>query len=653
MAQVNPWGMMRLVGFLLLGLLVLGAPVAVGCLGAGLSGVGDNQPPEHPTTTLQPAVIKQPRVAVPTDIPAVVPMATEQLTPPATPLPTVAAANAPVPSPTPMPIASPAPEPAQTPAVRPTKSQRTPTPTAPSANDGWSELASYDLRQDGYLRSTQPERERMISDLVWVADGIANPDKGSVSEMDAVQGLIYLAVNGGSAFFDVVEHSWVQDGRNKPAMESLGHLAQQYPDKLAQLMAHPAISDGINDDEAKIIAVLWTVQRYNPQLVDTLLDPDKVFLEERTIILPLAGAVHLTLVRTRPGAERSMDVIEGALRGTEEFMSAPFPQRDLILLFEDALPEFAGGLNSKTHTTIRPTNDADEQSADAALALHVHELASYYWTSNEQWIVQGAEVLLDTIVGNVTPAHPIIMRWEPCAYAGTIAELESLAAQKGDAEFRCNYILGGRIFHELYRNMDELTFRQGFRRLYLLAQHDDDGDDCQGISAGICHLEAAFKTDVTEEVAAVVDRAIARWYHGTVPSDLSYQDDRPVDPVLPSINGRIDRAWVSTERGEGPAVASISASDRPDSLYINLMYSYDDHHGPDRLTLQSVQYFEGDGFYFNRDLDDSINVAGSAASRRKGFSLGSAAVNGPPGRYWVYVYLGEQKLAQVSYEITP
>ena len=70
-------------------------------------------------------------------------------------------------------------------------------------------------------------------------------------------------------------------------------------------------------------------------------------------------------------------------------MSVPFQQRDLILLFEDALPEFAGGLNSKTHTTIRPTNDADEQSADTALALHVHELASYYWTSNEQWIVQG------------------------------------------------------------------------------------------------------------------------------------------------------------------------------------------------------------------------------------------------------------------------
>ena len=93
-------------------------------------------------------------------------------------------------------------------------------------------------------------------------------------------------------------------------------------------------------------------------------------------------------------------------------------------------------------------------------------------------------MLLDTVVGNSTPAHPIALSWEPCAYAGTIAELESLAAQKGDVEFRCNYTLGGRIFHELYRNMDELTFRQGFRRLYLLAQHDDGGDDCQGTSAG-------------------------------------------------------------------------------------------------------------------------------------------------------------------------
>ena len=78
-------------------------------------------------------------------------------------------------------------------------------------------------------------------------------------------------------------------------------------ERFRQVMAHPAIRDGINDEEAKIVATLNSMDRHRPGLEDILLDPDRVTLEERTIDLPLAGETQVTIIRTRPGAKRTMD----------------------------------------------------------------------------------------------------------------------------------------------------------------------------------------------------------------------------------------------------------------------------------------------------------------------------------------------------------
>ena len=77
-----------------------------------------------------------------------------------------------------------------------------------------------------------------------------------------------------------------------------------------RVMDHPRVADGITDEETKVVATLFGVSKYNPDLVDTLLDPDKVDLEDRTINLPLAGETQVTIIRTRPGAERTMDLLK-------------------------------------------------------------------------------------------------------------------------------------------------------------------------------------------------------------------------------------------------------------------------------------------------------------------------------------------------------
>ena len=140
------------------------------------------------------------------------------------------------------------------------------------------------------------------------------------SEKDAVQELIYLAVRHGHVFYDLMEQVQLEDGV----------------------------------DEAKVGVTLRRVMEKNPELVDVLLDPERVTLEERTINLPLAGEVQLTIIRTQPGAERTMDLLESAVRTTEEFMSAPFPKRQVTYLFEEAVIPSFEGINFGTHIVSRP-----------------------------------------------------------------------------------------------------------------------------------------------------------------------------------------------------------------------------------------------------------------------------------------------------------
>ena len=100
-------------------------------------------------------------------------------------------------------------------------------------------------------------------------------------------------------------------------------------------------------------------------------------------------------------------------------------------------------------------------------------------------------------------------------FCQTISQLEGLDAEYGSNAGKCYYSLGEGFFLDLYHTLGEETFRQGFRNLYLKSLRDDATDDCEGTDLGICHLEAAFKAGVSDEVAAQVDEIVGRWYGET------------------------------------------------------------------------------------------------------------------------------------------
>ena len=478
------------------------------------------------------------------------------------------------------------------------------------------------------LRDTEPELAEEIEDLHWVEDGISR------NEFNAVRGLIRLAETGYAT--QLLEESWVVEGRNHPALESLWYLVINDIEVLSTIMSHPTISDGISEQEAKIIATLWALDDWS--LLDMYLDPERVSLEERSITLPMAGEIDLSIVRTHQGTDGTMDLLERAVRGVEEFMGLPFPQRQVIYLFAHA-PKRGG--NYRTHIL----NWVDEQNVrpEPTLSLFAHEASHYYWRGLPRWMVEGAATLTQAIAKNTQ--HGLI-EIGPCVLARNIAEFEDLERDPNSIYYEdCIYSLGERLFRDLYRNMEETAFRLAFRRLYLHRVFNIPGDDCDDYEKTICHVREAFAHYAPEGTKADIEKTIERWHDGTEPFDLSSLDDTSVEPDIDAIDGRIERAYLSYSP-DGPLVSEITAEpNRSSAFYLRLEYSYRNLSNLESLPIEVALSFE-DGFEIYREQRHLPLPAGN--TRFTDF-LGIPSPDSV-GRYWVHIYSGEQKIAQAVFE---
>ena len=520
----------------------------------------------------------------------------------------------------------------------------------------WTLWKLYDL-DPGSLSS--------LSSHPWFDDGLDD------EEAKLVDDLGYIALKSEADALSIISMPFLKtfEPADALAIKGLNRLVtlgneegdESVSEHFRRVMGHPAISDGITDDEAKIVSTLGGVSEHNPDLVDTLLDPAQVTLEERSIDLPLSGKVDITIIRTRQGSERTMDLLENAVRDVEEFMEAPIPKRHVIYLFEDAVTPGSTGTHFGSNITSRPkVDDANEYSAERAFRHFTHEVAHYYWRSSDNdWIDEGPANFISSIAANAEYGQPVAPTRTPCALASNIAELEGLEPEQGSPEFSCNYSLGERIFHDLHRNMDDTSLRLAFRRLYLLSQVDDPGDGCEGTDLNICHVKAAFTADIPKDTGATVEKVLARWYHGSEPYDLTHLDTGAVDPNLPSIQGRITDVFISLDQDWPVDVDSrtsqISIADiqkLKGRVYVYRQFSFPYTTKQIVIPLETVEYYM-DGFIYARDLFDFYFEVGKSYSWWRAAVGPSNAAKWRPGRYGVYMYDGERKVAQVEYEVTP
>ena len=507
--------------------------------------------------------------------------------------------------------------------------------------DGIEELEVETIERLSYIAYENAEVALAIISLSWIQDSVNFAEAALIEDVDSI------ARNNPGAALQIVGMPFIEtiEPPDISAMASLRRLAAFKPEAFVRVMSHAALLDGISNEVAPIVATLNGVAGTNPGLIDVLLDSSKVLLERRTITLPLSGDVVLLIIRTSPGAGRSMDLLEHSVRSAEEYMGAPLPTNYVGLLYQNAVHGSSAGTNFGTHIAILPKFDIDDGSTEAEFASSniAHEVAHYYWSGNEDWVDEGAAEFMASISELDRTGRPIDADNSPCPHVRSISELERLDITRDSIEFRCNYSLGERLFLDLNRTLGDDQFQQGFRELYLSST--DDTDDDGSASIGIEHVKQAFQS---REKA--MDAIIARWYDGTEPYDLSTFDTGPVDPSLPSINGRIDEAYITTV-ARGPAVSRFSAQDVTDWVYLTLKYSYGVSEGTHEVALEIVEYYE-DGFMFNR-RSSKLTAEDEYIGGTSWFSVGPPPGKWATGRYAVQVYAGESKVAEVEYEVTP
>ncbi|MCY3886382.1 MAG: hypothetical protein OXG19_01555 [Chloroflexi bacterium] len=488
-----------------------------------------------------------------------------------------------------------------------------------------------------------------IADRAWVADGITEDERRTIARLRDL-------ANAGASAISNMSFLKTLSQADVWAVQALRSLAYSDFQEFHWLLERPLISDGIADGEATIVSTLRRVKERNPTLLETLLDPQQVRLEERSIELPLAGAVQLTIIRTRPGAERTMDLLERAVRANEAFTEIPLPLRQVTYLFTDGLTRGFRGTNFGSYIVSVPGIDEPSYSEERAFKHFAHEAAHYYWTGNQFWLNEGAAQLVEAVASHQATGYAIIPEYRPCPDLRTIAAVEALEITPTySVDILCHYALGERLFHDLYRTLGEPAFRRGFRNLYLLSQSDDPEDECEDTSLTICHVAAAFKASAGEEMAATVDRIVARWYDGSEPYNISYLNIGPADPGLPDYEGEITGAYISLhkDREQQAPVERLSTEELMDPLHLILEFAFARSEDPRTIPLVLAESYE-DGFVHER-RSYTINLQTELTSPWWRFSVGprSPEQNWAVGRHWVQVYQGEQKVAEVSYEVTP
>ena len=540
-------------------------------------------------------------------------------------------------------------------------------------SDGVTRTERQTLRGLGKLYDLDRSSRSALINKPWFKDGLSN------EEFMLVGNLGNIAYRSETHFLAIIDMPFLETFEPVDALatRSLWRL-DGASEEFRRVMAHPTISDGISDAETAIVATLNGASEFNPDIFDQLLDPDTVTLEERTIDLPHTGEMPLTIIRIRPGAERTMDLLERAVRTVEGFAAMQFPVRHIIFLTENT--QHGASIDLTNMSGEHEWFDTDERPEVDAIHVLAHEASHYYWFVewSRHWVEDGLGAFFQSLVrrqAKVGPDVPVVPIWpahtSPCPYMTSIAERDRELDTPGVRIISdCSDSLGERLFQDLWRSLGDSVFRQGLGNLHLLARSGAPVGECEFKKydkAGICEVAAAFKAAAPAEAAATVDQVVGRWYDNSEPYDLSHVDASPPNPKLPG-GVEITRAYISLDRDrrEETRTDRFSASEIGERVYLSLHFSFPAVQQARELPLTVVEYFE-DGFPYR--IMDKTGRAQSTGSYSVGPIPGylwipviwssqgaQAGVETPtwaPGRYWVQVYHEEQKVAEVEFQVTP
>ncbi len=554
--------------------------------------------------------------------------------------------------------AAPATQPDDTPAAAaavaaPTSTTPIPGQT-PTMTMAASEFHLSDARNWDYATQTIPAVAAQIRSVSWIADGLQTTD-----EFNAAERLVNIGIDAPETLTTLLDsHALREDLRptDLPALLSLQRMAQDRPERLAQLTGAAWFRDGLTVAEAAIVAVLYERSRFlSSEFDDIVANPGILSVELGATTNRNGSIIPIAIVRSgaAPAGSPVMGVAQTAVSVFEGMFDAPFPTPAIVIHVTDYVAGVAAGTNYQTHITLLPEIDSNLKPDFAPHAVF-HEIAHYYLYVQPVWHAEGGADFAASYARHVTTGARIESTNFPCDGASTISELElrtpdnAEEAQADPGLWRCNYYLGERLLLALYRKLGEERFLQGWRELYAQIAEDPSYPSQRDFTETDIRVEwiRAGGMLMQPDLEHIWDQ----WYRGRASRAApGVPDPSPVDPNLPEINGRIDQAHVALTT-DGSPVESFSATDVDGWVYLTLEYTYALSGGSQDLTLEVVEYFE-DGFTNGR-RSVPVTVQPQHIGGTQWLSVGPTAPLGwAPGRYWVYVYEGGRKVAEVQFDV--
>ena len=369
------------------------------------------------------------------------------------------------------------------------------------AAEEYPELAEKMLQKPWAQDDITRDESEIIRRLYWL--GLTRDETTQQRMFDVATRIVDMP------FLDDLTFGEVQ------AVVALYKIFRGYPDIFRAIMSHPKVKDGITDQEAKIISVLRTPTIREPEMIPYLLDgldgTDGVYLEERTIQLPLTGETLLTIVRAQDQTTASMGYLEHAVRFNEKFMGAPLPTNYVAVYFGPNTHKTYAAHNWKTHIAMGSDRDGPERKAN----VFAHEVAHWYFgTPGPRWIHEGAAEFITFVSEHERAGYPLETHLNtPCD------DIKTLPASDPDEHKPCAYFLGGSFFIDLYRTLGEDAFLQGFRALHLMRLADNPNChytlSCTALN--VHYVLEAFTTHVPADAAAKAQKILLKWY-GPLPA---------------------------------------------------------------------------------------------------------------------------------------
>ena len=493
------------------------------------------------------------------------------------------------------------------------------------------------------------------TELPWVSDGLTE------NESITLEFLAELSALNPAAAERIATMPFLRSfgPADLEAVWSLTYLAEfdyeEGTSVLNEVLDNPHLADhnGIDDMEARVVAVLGGTQYFAPELVPTLLDTTQITLYN--YVLPrVGGDIEMTVIRTEPGSFRTDGLFSYAIEQAQDIMAKPLRTDYVaVLIHDDTLPGFAAGGHFGTHITIPTRFDTDndaEYPGSWSGSLIAHEVAHYYWFFNHSlWVSEGAADFIAALnesrrVGRVMEPDNV-----PCSFYDSIFHLELAKPDLSSYGGLCHYTLGERLWLDLHATLGEDDVLDSFREFYSTPSEDEEAE----IPTRVHLTGAVTPSDATGPDAVIRSMLLNKHYGNVLRSESS-----PVNPRISALNGQVtDVLMLRVNDGRIAEVLSdfpsIPASSIVNRYLLALQVEFAAPLPADReLAFGMLEYFE-DGWVFDRTVTQHTFEAGSTnALVPLGYVGFIPNFRWPAGLYWVYAYYAGQKIGEFYLDVS-